>query len=224
MKKILGVIRTVFWLLAISVACNTMVKAAEQTKTTENLVYVAGNTYVISVPRAENNVKWEVDKNKIVKISKEYGKNNRNIKVKAKKRGKCVITANCGEEVYKYIIHVEPKETYKSYNGKKVKFSIVKVKRSKKYVIVRIKIANGKNTVLTIDPDYVLQKKSDGKWVTVKQKYATAGTGIGISGKISMTYSVILSNLYDINELTKGKYRFGIELNNKMKYAHFKLK
>lgn len=160
----------------------------------------------------------------MVKITKKKGKNNRFAVVKVNKKGNCVVTAKSGKKTYKFSIHAEPKKTIKNYTGTKTKFTLVNIKKTKKYVVARLRVSNGKNSVLEFDPTYRLEKKVNEKWVKIKQNIDVAGTGVGFSGNNSLTYSVVLSDLYDINDLTKGKYRIGLILNNKMKYVSFKLK
>jgi len=180
---------------------------------------VVGATSRLAVPQGNGKVNWKCNNENIVKITK--GKYSQKSIIKARKKGNCIITATCDDTIYRFYIHAEPKEVIKKVTDNKISFNIEKVKKNKRYVILRMKVSNGTKSEIDIEPTYKVSKRVKGRWVGLKSDVIYEGAALVYTGNTSHSYSLAISNIYDREKLIKGTYRIGIMINNKMKYAKF---
>ncbi len=219
-KKLL--LNLVFSLLCIVFPLT--VNAAQQANLgEENRTLEVGAESQLLVPETKENIKWKCNK-KIVKIKKIKGSKKQTAVIKALKKGNCIVTAQTSQSKYHFYIHVEPKSIMKTIKNNKLSFQVNRINKSKRYIILRLNISNGTKKSLDIEPKYKLQKKSKGKWKTLTTDNQYESTALIFPKQTNYFFSFPLSNIYNRNRLKKGNYRIGIVINQKMKYAKFKIK
>lgn len=103
---------------------------------------------------------------------------------------------------------------------------ILKVRQvTKKNSNVRVKVVVNNNTSKEISAGagYTLQKKSGNGWEKIKAKKnaSTPSFAYMIESGKKKSLSFNLRNSFKKSDLKKGKYRIGISVNNKIKYARF---
>lgn len=219
-KKISIVIVLIFMCIVFKVSVN----AAQESKLKSDVKgVIQGDEVLLKVQDAGKKAKWRVSNKKILKIKKVYGKNNKSVKLLAKKKGKAIVTAKVGKKKYSFVIYVEPEDTIQVYKGTKIKTALVSIKNKKNYKAIRIKVCNGTKKRITVLRNYELQKKIDGKWQEIVPPYDENAIAdeMQLSKNTNEAHSIILTNRYYLNQLTSGTYRIKIKINNKNKYIKF---
>ncbi len=214
-------------LMVFSFCCIGIASANCYAKTIveESRAYIAGETYKIKIPKKDGEIlKCKSSNKKVVKVSRKG--DSRKVAIKAKKTGTSIIKIKTENKIYKYSIYVAKESTVKKYKGNKIKITLQNVAQKAGNVVIRVKVSNGKKIYLSYLETFDLQKKVNGKWKDIPTNFGAyktlEGHGWTISEKTSKAFPILLSNNYD--NLTMGKYRKVLRINDKNKYVYFELK
>lgn len=115
-------------------------------------------------------------------------------------------------------------DTAMAYSGN-VTMKVKKVVKTNKKVKVKVTVSNQGNKEIDVESGVILQKKTGNQWKKItyrKNSASTSNVYVVASGR-KKTMIIPLTNFYKRSKLKKGRYRIGIMINNKMKYARFTL-
>ena len=110
----------------------------------------------------------------------------------------------------------------KVYTGKVV-LKVSDVEKKKHKVKMTLTVDNNTDKSVEVESCYVLQKKDDDKWKTVKYKKNVASTSslYTIEPDDEMTVQINLSSMYPKKKLTEGTFRLGVVINDTIKSVKF---
>lgn len=109
-----------------------------------------------------------------------------------------------------------------AYSGKII-LKVKQVTKTNSKTRVKVTVNNNTNKDISVGAGYTLQKKYGNKWkkIKVKKNASMPSYAHMIERKKKKSLSFNLRNSFKKSDLKKGKYRIGLVVNNKIKYAEF---
>lgn len=110
----------------------------------------------------------------------------------------------------------------KEYSGN-VTVKVGKMEETKNKIQLKMTVRNHTDKEVEMESCYVLQKKEDGKWKTVQYKKNASSSSMVyvIEEQKKKVLQINLSSMYPKKELKEGKFRLGVIIDNKTKFAKF---
>lgn len=214
---------------AVRVSSDTKkVSSAKKVKTVNITMYLY-NGKEIAVPKKLAKARWVVSDKDMVMVTK--GKDKKSIALDTKgKTGKCTIKAKLNGKIkYKINLTIKKRIRYRNYNGKRVRAGLINF--SNRTWILTYRLYNGSNKYKTYGSVRYLQRYVNGKWVDVprKREDIVTGSAFRLDAHKSVLKYYLLTEDYDVSELTAGKYRAYVDYWEKdsdspSSYVKFKIK
>jgi len=196
---------------------------------TINLTMYLYNGKEIAIPKKLAKARWIVSDKDMVMVTK--GKDKKSIALDTKgKTSKCTIKAKLkGKVKYKINLTIKKRIRYRNYNGKRVRAGLINF--SNRTWILTYRLYNGSNKYKTYGPVRYLQRYVNGKWVDVprKREDIVTGNAFRLDAHKSVLKYYLLTEDYDVSELTAGKYRAYVDYwekgsNSPSSYVKFRIK